>query len=180
MEPEALLFDEPSVGLDLMKEIHLFKLLQQIADSGVQVIVATHSVFALHLKGAKFIDTAPHYSANAQIETELHFMEALERRPKGAIEILEGVLKDRAKRVPKGSSKAKKPTQKELLAIVRKTAEGHGKGRGWYKVIKRASTDADMHALKDVKNWYTGPGRYFVSVGKGNAPPEAHFEVNLP
>lgn len=185
----TLLLDEPSRSLDLIKEIRLFKLLQKIADSGVQVIVATHSVFALHLKGAKFIDTSPGYSTMARIDTEAHFLDKLTEGDRGEERLgimLEYVQKARAKRANEptseggGETKGKTPSQKELLAIIRTTAEGHGKGRGWYKVVKRAGADGPMHALKDVKDWYTGRGRYFVSVGKGGASPSAHFEVNLP
>lgn len=77
----TLLLDEPSKSLDLTKEIRLFQVLQKIADSGVQVIVATHSVFALHLKGAKFLDTSPGYSERARFETECHFLERLLDEP---------------------------------------------------------------------------------------------------
>ena len=78
----TLLMDEPSSNLDLRTEILLFKALQRIADSGVQVIVATHSVFALHMAGAKYIDTTPGYSTHAKIDVEAHFLEALMRSPK--------------------------------------------------------------------------------------------------
>ena len=77
----TLLMDEPSSNLDLNTERRLFQVLKKIADSGVQVIVATHSVFALHFDGAKYIDTTRAYSSLAMLDVESHFIEVLLRSP---------------------------------------------------------------------------------------------------
>lgn len=58
----TLLLDEPSRSLDLRMEIRLFEVIQEIARSGVQVIVATHSLLAFRLDGVHCIDTTKDYS----------------------------------------------------------------------------------------------------------------------
>lgn len=71
----TLLLDEPSANLDLRTEMAMFKAIKRIADSGVQVIVATHSMFALHFKGANYIDTEPSYHKVAAVDVEVYFRE---------------------------------------------------------------------------------------------------------
>jgi predicted ATPase len=78
----TLLLDEPSSNLDLRTEIRLMSLIQEIADSGVQVIMATHSVFALHFEGANYIDTTEGYTKRSAIDAEAHFLKVLLRDPK--------------------------------------------------------------------------------------------------
>lgn len=78
----TLLMDEPSSNLDLRTEIRLMEILQKIADSGVQIIVATHSVFALHFKGARYINTSPGYSDLSRIDVEAHFLKAVMAEPR--------------------------------------------------------------------------------------------------
>lgn len=108
----TLLMDEPSRSLDLRTEIRLFQLLQKIADSGVQVIIATHSVFALHMDGANFIETEAHYVEDARIETELHFLRKLRQQPKH-LAILNTVLDDlEAKEQPKPKAKTPRKPRK--------------------------------------------------------------------
>lgn len=77
----TLLMDEPSRSLDLLTEIRLFEVLQKIADKGVQVIAATHSVFALLIEGAHIIDTKGSYSGMARAEAQLALLKSLRAKP---------------------------------------------------------------------------------------------------
>ena len=55
----TILLDEPCRSLDLDRVVGFW---QRIAEAkGVQVIVATHSPFALHVPGANYIDLSPGY-----------------------------------------------------------------------------------------------------------------------
>lgn len=89
----TLLLDEPSSNLDLRTEIMLMQGLQRIANSGVQVIVATHSVFALHFDGATIIDTTKDYADMAKFDVEMHFLSALMKEPK-RLELMMGFVKE--------------------------------------------------------------------------------------
>jgi ABC-type molybdenum transport system ATPase subunit/photorepair protein PhrA len=43
-EPELLLLDEPCTGLDAGMRTHVLSLLQQLAQRGVQLVMAVHDV----------------------------------------------------------------------------------------------------------------------------------------
>lgn len=76
----TILLDEPTRSLELRAEIALMRRLAEIKD--VQVIMATHSTFALHLPGANFIDTSKDYSDLCRIDTELAVLNGMARNLK--------------------------------------------------------------------------------------------------
>ena len=125
----TLIMDEPSSNLDLRTEIMLFKALQKIADAGVQVIVATHSVFALHMDGAKYIDTVAGYSTHAKIDVEAHFLAKLMKRPERLklmmdyIETVEEADKPKPCKCGRKTCDGATWEQVKLIALERYTAE---------------------------------------------------------
>lgn len=57
----TILLDEPSRSLDLRYELAFWKLTDKAIAAGVQVIMATHSVFPLNRLGTHYIETQPGY-----------------------------------------------------------------------------------------------------------------------
>lgn len=64
---QTLIFDEPESGLGIPVQGNLFGVLHKAAkENGFQLIVATHSAFALGLPGCNYIEMSPGYIANSQ------------------------------------------------------------------------------------------------------------------
>lgn len=59
--PRTVLLDEPDRSLDMDNLEVFWKLLPRIAARGYQIIVATHSGFALDIPDARYIDLSPGY-----------------------------------------------------------------------------------------------------------------------
>lgn len=65
--PPTLIFDEPESGLAIPAQSNLFNLLFKASqDNKFQIIIATHSAFALGLPGANYIEMAPDYIGHSQ------------------------------------------------------------------------------------------------------------------
>ncbi len=64
-EPVVLL-DEPDISMDFAKQALVWKQIRQLAESYTQVIVASHSPFAVKAPGAHYIETAPGYLDRAR------------------------------------------------------------------------------------------------------------------
>ena len=97
----TVLLDEPSRSLDLRTEIRFFERLAEVED--VQIILATHSTFALHLPGANYVETYPRYVKTAKFMAEIHFLKALRNDPErlGIVtQILDEAEAEKAKEVP--------------------------------------------------------------------------------
>jgi predicted ATPase len=63
---QTLIFDEPESGLGLPVQGNLFSILHEAAKkNNFQLIVATHSAFALGLPNCNFIEMSPDYLANS-------------------------------------------------------------------------------------------------------------------
>ena len=61
-ERPTVILDEPTADLDFRCEIGFWRLVRKAVASGVQVITATHSVYAFLEEGVNFIETAPGYA----------------------------------------------------------------------------------------------------------------------
>lgn len=77
-ERPTVILDEPERSLDVRQQWALWKgLSTKVKD--VQVIVATHSPFAVHLTDVTWIETAPDSVLMARMTYEAHFIDAVER-----------------------------------------------------------------------------------------------------
>jgi predicted ATPase len=66
--PPTILLDEPGRSLSIPRQAELWNILAR--QQRFQIIVATHSVFALHVMGAKYIDVQPGYLEESRKELE--------------------------------------------------------------------------------------------------------------
>jgi len=64
--PPTILLDEPGRSLSIPRQAELWHILAN--QERFQIIVATHSVFALYLMGAKYLDVKPGYLAECREE----------------------------------------------------------------------------------------------------------------
>lgn len=63
--PPTILLDEPERSYDLNTQVGIWRFLRAYADQ-YQFIVATHSLFALKIPGAHYIELSPHYLASSE------------------------------------------------------------------------------------------------------------------
>ena len=75
----TVLLDEPGRSLDLGRLTTFFHKLAKVKD--VQVILATHSPFALRLEGAHYIETEKDYLKLARVHTDIHFIKEFAKNP---------------------------------------------------------------------------------------------------
>lgn len=68
--PLTILLDEPERSFDLNAQIGVWRFLRAFADQ-VQFIVASHSLFALKIPGAHYIELSPGYLAQAEAVLEI-------------------------------------------------------------------------------------------------------------
>lgn len=109
----TILLDEPSSNMDIPTEMGFYELLYQAATKrGIQVIVATHSPFALNFKGANYIDTTPNASADALLRVEYYFLSLMLRDParfEHVKSLIEKYGADAFKVTPPRKKRARKP-----------------------------------------------------------------------
>jgi predicted ATPase len=125
---QTLIFDEPESGLGIPVQGNLFGILHEAAKkNNFQLIVATHSAFALGLPRCNFIEMSPDYLANSQAAIEVLHLRMELRAQVAAIE-----AKAEAKATEKpATSRAKKvkapeddvPPAKKPRASRKKSAE---------------------------------------------------------
>lgn len=73
----SVLLDEPESGLAVHVQANIFNILHKAAEEfDMQVIVATHSMFALSCVDANFIELEPNYLNIARRQLDLLFMKA--------------------------------------------------------------------------------------------------------
>ena len=95
----TLILDEPGRSLDLGTDARLMEMVGMLADN-MQIIMATHSPFALHFPKAHYIDTAPGYSEAGKANLEIHVLAAMYAESPDLIPKMVQFLKDNP-RVPR-------------------------------------------------------------------------------
>ena len=68
----TLLLDEPLRSLDLFKQVELWMAFEGSLFTEFQVIIASHSMFSMDIKGASYIELAPRYRDRCAVMIDLY------------------------------------------------------------------------------------------------------------
>lgn len=93
----TILLDEPERSYDLNAQVGVWRVLRAYSED-VQFIVASHSLFALKIPGANYIELSPRYLAGSEVVLDI-LAKWSEEKPKKVPEAVAGKARDSVKKL---------------------------------------------------------------------------------